>query len=239
MIPKKIPLKDEKLYRLALRHRSAAPDGVRDSYERLEFFGDSVLGLIVAEFLYENHPDWDQGMMSKARSSVVQEGPLADTALRLGLDKDIELSTSEEAAGGRLRPSVLCDVFEAVVGAIYLESGLEKARWFVLEQLDGFLLQVSAGDVSPHDYKSRLQEVAQALWRRTPLYRVAGEGGSAHERRFRVHVLFDNEVMGEGSGRSKKEAEQAAAKDALEVIERARKARELVASDLADKGGLL
>lgn len=227
MIPHGVPLKSRDLFRLAMRHRSAAENSVADSYERLEFFGDSVLGLIVAQYLYEHHPDWDQGMMSKARSSVVQEGPLAETALRIGLDKYLELSQSEETTGGRTRPSVLCDIFEAVVGAIYIESGMEKARWFVLEQLHPYLMQISAGDVSPNDHKSRLQEVAQALWRKTPNYRVARESGSSHDRRFTVQVLFDNEVMGEGTGRSKKEAEQSAARDALEVIQRAQRAREL------------
>jgi ribonuclease-3 len=231
MIPKEIPLKDESLFRLAMTHRSGADNAVRDSYERLEFYGDAVVGLIVAQYLYEHHPDWDQGMMSKARSSVVQEGPLAETALRLRLEDHLLLGPGEEATGGRHRPSVLCDIFEAVVGAIYIESGLEKARWFVLEQLHPFLKRVSEGDINPHDYKSKLQEIAQATWRKTPDYRVARESGTEHERRFTVSVLLDNEVLGEGTGRSKKDAEQSAAKDALEVIERAQRAREL-----ADEG---
>jgi ribonuclease-3 len=231
MIPKEIPLKDEGLFRLAMTHRSAADNSVRDSYERLEFYGDAVVGLIVAQYLYEHHPDWDQGMMSKARSSVVQEGPLAEAALELGLDRHLLLAPGEETTGGRNRPSVLCDIFEAVAGAIYIESGLEKARWFVLEQLQPFLKRVSEGDINPHDYKSKLQEVAQATWRKTPDYRVSRESGNEHERRFTVSVLLDNEVLGEGTGRSKKDAEQSAAKDALEVIERAQRAREM-----ADEG---
>ncbi|MFN8219528.1 MAG: ribonuclease III [Fimbriimonadales bacterium] len=226
MIPKPIPLRSERLFQLAVCHRSATENSVEDSYERLEFFGDSVLGLVVAQFLYENHPDWDQGMLSKAKSSVVQEGPLAETALRLGLDAHIILSSSEEITGGRQRPSILADVLEAIFGAIYLESGLEAARWFILEQLHPYLMRISGGDVNPNDYKSKLQEVAQAAWRKTPVYRIAGESGVAHHRLFTVQVLFDDEVMGEGRGRSKKEAEQAAAQDALEVIERARRARE-------------
>lgn len=234
MIPKVIPLRDEGLFKLAMTHRSATTDAVRDSYERLEYFGDAVVGLIVAQYLYEHHPDWDQGMMSKARSSVVQEGPLAEAAKTLELDQHLILGQGEEVTGGRSRPSVLCDIFEAVVGAIYIESGLEKARWFVLEQLNPFLNMVNAGDVSPHDFKSRLQEVAQALWRKTPQYRIAHEQGNAHERRFMIHVIFDNEIVGEGSGRSKKEAEQSAAKDALEAIERARRARELAESPAID-----
>lgn len=222
MIPKAIPLKNEAQFRLAMRHRSIAANPVTESYERLEFFGDSVLGLVIAQYLYEHHPEWDQGMLSKAKSSVVQEAPLAAVALKLGLDKHLELSTGEEMTGGRKRPSILADVFEAILGAIYLESGIEVARWFILEQLHGDLMVVSGGDVNPHDYKSKLQEAAQAIWRKAPQYRVVSEHGAAHEKRFLVQVLFDSEVMGEGSGRSKKEAEQAAAQDALQLIERHR-----------------
>lgn len=228
MIPTTIPLKSEQLFQLATCHRSAAPQSVLDSYERLEFFGDSVLGLIIAQFLYEHHRDWDQGMMSKAKASVVQEGPLAVAAERLGLDEYIQLSAGEEATGGRKRASILADVFEAIVGAIYFESGLERARWFVLEQLSPFLSEISGGDVAPHDHKSKLQEVAQAIWRKTPTYRVAREIGHAHERRFAVQVLFDQEVMGEGVGRTKKEAEQLAALDALNLIESSRQTRRLI-----------
>lgn len=234
MIPKPIPLRNEDVFRLAMRHRSAAPNSVTESYERLEFFGDSVLGLIIAQYLYEHHPVWDQGMLSKAKSSIVQEGPLAATALRLGLDQYIELSPSEMATGGQTRPSILADVFEAVIGGIYLESGLEVARWFVLEQLHEFIVQISGGNVSPNDFKSKLQEVAQAIWRKTPNYRISREVGVAHEKRFTVQVLFDDEVMGEGTGRSKKEAEQAAANDALELIERARRAREVAHDPFVD-----
>lgn len=234
MIPKPIPLRNEDVFRLAMRHRSAAPNSVSDSYERLEFFGDSVLGLIVAQYLYEHHPLWDQGMLSKAKSSIVQEGPLAATALRLGLDQYIELSPSEMATGGQTRPSILADVLEAIIGGIYLESGLEVARWFVLEQLHEFIVQISGGNVSPNDFKSKLQEVAQAIWRKTPNYRISREVGVAHEKRFTVQVLFDDEVMGEGTGRSKKEAEQAAASDALELIERAQRAREVAHDPFGD-----
>jgi ribonuclease III len=226
MIPTPIPLRNEKAFQLAMRHRSAAQDPVLDSYERLEYFGDSVLGLIIAEYLFEHHPDWDQGMLSKAKSSVVQEGPLAETALRLGLDACLELSGSEEATGGRQRASILADVFEAVIGAVYLENGLEVARWFVLEQLHPYLMRISTGDVSPHDFKSKLQEIAQATWRKTPIYRVVSEHGNSHDRKFMVQVMFDEEVMGEGRGRSKKEAEQEAAREALELIESATRARE-------------
>jgi len=226
MIPKAIPLRNEELFRLAMTHSSAVADTVRDSYERLEFFGDSVLGLVIAQYLYEHHPDWDQGKLSKAKSSIVQEAPLASQALRLGLDQHMVLSPSEEAGGGRQRASILADILEAVIGAVYLENGLEVARWFVLEQLHDAIMLISSGDVNPHDFKSKLQEAAQAIWRKTPQYLVSAESGPSHEKRFHVKVIFDGEVMGEGYGRSKKDAEQAAAKDALELIERARRARE-------------
>lgn len=223
MIPKAIPLRDEAAFHLAMRHRSLRPQDPSDSYERLEFLGDSVLGLVVAQYLFEHHPDWDEGMMSKAKSSIVQEGPLSVVARRLGLEPYMELSPAEELAGGRNRPAILADMVEAVIGAIYLESGLEVARWFVLEQLADFILRVRGGDVAPDDHKSKLQEVGQSIWRKAPYYRVARESGTAHERRFLVQVVFDDEVMGEGEGRSKKEAEQAAAQDALALIERARR----------------
>jgi len=226
MIPTSVPIRSEQAFRLAMRHRSAA-ETAGESYERLEFFGDSVLGLIIAEYLYQHYPHWDQGMLSKAKSSVVQETTLADVAVQICLDEHIELGSNELATGGRTRASILADAFEAVVGAVYLESGLEAARWFVLEQLSGHLERISAGDVSPHDHKSKLQEVAQANWRRTPVYRVVSESGASHEKEFRVQVLFDDEVMGEGTGRSKKDAEQAAAQEALDLIHRAQRAREI------------
>jgi len=202
-----------------MRHTSATTKTVAESYERLEFFGDSVLGLIIAQYLYEHHPDWDQGMLSKAKSSIVQEAPLAQVALKLGFDQTMELSASEEATGGRNRPSILADVMEAVIGAVYLESGLEVARWFVLEQMHDAIMRIRGGDVNPDDFKSKLQEQTQAIWRASPAYRVVGETGYSHDKRFTVHVLVKDQVIGEGTGRSKKEAEQSAAKDALEIIE--------------------
>jgi ribonuclease-3 len=220
MIPNTIPLRSAELFGLAMRHRSVTPKEVTNSYERLEFFGDSVLGMVVAQYLYEHHPNWDQGMMSKAKSSVVQEAPLAEIAKKLGLASCLELSPSEETTGGRSRASILADVVEAVFGAVYLESGLEVARWFILEQLDPYLQRISTGDVNPDDYKSKLQEIAQSIWKKVPNYRVSREIGSAHETKFVVEVIFDNAVIGEGTGRSKKEAEQAAAAEAIEVIRR-------------------
>jgi ribonuclease-3 len=224
--PSEIPVNNEDLLRLAFRHRSAAEDSVRDSYERLEFFGDSVLGLVIAEYLYDRFPCWDQGMLSKAKATLVQEAPLAEAAERLGFDRYIQLGTNEEDRGAN-RPSILADVFEAVVGAIYLDQGLDRARWFVLESLQDALDRVARGEIAPDDYKSRLQEVTQARWKNTPSYRVVADEGPSHDRLFKVEVLLGDEVMGTGKGRSKKEAEQAAAKSALELIERAEASRYL------------
>jgi len=215
-----IPLRSPELTDLALRHRSAADDSVAASYERLEFFGDSILGMIVAEYLYERFPNWDQGMLSKAKATVVQEAPLAEAALKLRFDRFMEVAPSERLPDNGIRPSILADAFEAVVGALYIEQGLAVTRWFVLEHLHPYLEQVNRGEIGVGDYKSRLQEVTQAKWRKTPLYRIASEVGYAHEKTFAIEVVLDGEVMGTGAGRSKKEAEQAAARDAIELIER-------------------
>jgi ribonuclease-3 len=222
MIPQNIPLKNIELFNLATHHSSAVENSIRDSYERLEYFGDAILDFVIAEYLYEHYPTWDQGVMSKARSSVVQEAPLAEAAKRLGLEEHIKLSSGERSFDGGVRASILADVFEAIVGAIYLESGLSKTRWFLLEQLHTPLMQIASGDVNPFDYKSKLQEITQSMWRKSPRYEVFQEEGTAHNKTFYINAILDDEILGEGSGRSKKEAEQSAAKDAIETIERSK-----------------
>jgi ribonuclease-3 len=132
----------------------------------------------------------------------------------------MEVAPSERGADGSIRPSILADAFEAVVGAIYIDHGLAITRWFVLEQLQPYLEAITRGEVGVGDYKSRLQEIAQSKWRQTPSYRISSEAGAAHEKTFAVEVVLDGEVMGLGYGRSKKEAEQAAAKEAIDLIER-------------------
>lgn len=220
------------MLQLALKHRSVASESVADSYERLEFFGDSVLGMIIAEYLYSHFPNWDQGVLSKAKATVVQEAPLAEAAQRLGLEQFMEVAPSERLPDGSVRASLLADAFEAIVGALFLEQGLPITRWFVLEHLHPYLQGVSRGEVATGDYKSRLQEVAQARWRKTPIYRISAEKGYAHEKTFAIEVVLDGEVMGSGTGKSKKEAEQSAAKDALELIDRAEAFRQTRQKDL-------
>jgi ribonuclease-3 len=178
------------------------------------------LGLIVAEYVYEHFPHWDQGLLSKAKATVVQEAPLAETALRLGLEPLMEVAASERSADGSVRPSILADAFEAIVGALFIEHGFAMTKWFVLEHLQPYLEAITRGEVGVGDYKSRLQEVAQARWRQTPIYRISSEAGAAHERVFAIEVVLGGEVMGLGFGKSKKEAEQAAAHEAIDLIDR-------------------
>jgi len=214
-----VPIKNEALLQQALRHRSAT-NSVCDSYERLEFFGDSVLGMIIAQYLFEQHPHWDQGTLSKAKATVVQEAPLAQAAKKMNLERYIQVSPAE-GQKGKERPSILADVFEALVGALYIDQGLAVTRWFVLEHLHDVLEQVARGDIATTDYKSRLQEITQARWKSSPVYQLVREDGDAHEKCFEVVVLLGNEVMGSGKGRNKKEAEQSAAREAIELITRA------------------
>lgn len=219
-IPADIPLKSIELFELALTHCSSTLDPLKESYERLEFFGDSILGFIIAEYFYMQHPEWNQGIMTKAKARIVREAPLAEIARKLNLDAFLKLGKGEEIMGGRQRQPILADILESVIGAIYLESGLEKTREFVLKQFQDYLLKVSQGEVSLDDYKSKFQECAQAIWKKTPVYKVVREFGELYNKTFYVQVLFGEEVMGQGVGGSKKEAEQAAAKIALELVER-------------------
>lgn len=215
----KIPLKDCELLDLALTHRSATDDPVAGSNERLEFFGDAVIGMVVSEYLYQEFADWDQGRLSKAKAAAVQEAALAEAGLALGLDKLVRIGPGEELTGGRQRISILCDVFEAVVGAVYLSEGLGTAREFVMDSLRDALRRIASGEITLTDSKSRLQEFVQARWKTTPQYRVTEESGSPHDRDFTVEVSVNGQAMGSGSGRSKKEAEQVAASYALEALQ--------------------
>lgn len=214
-----LPEVDPELLERALTHRSFANDPASGSNERLEFLGDSVLGLVVAELLFERFPDWDQGRLSKARAFVVMEGTLADAALCLGLNQKLRLGPGEDSSGGRSRPSILSDVFEAVIAAIYLSSGMSAVRALVSDALAEALERVADDDFGEADFKSRLQEAVQAESRTTPAYRVTAESGPPHNRRFVVEVCVGGKPIGEGAGRSKKEAEQAAARQALENLE--------------------
>jgi ribonuclease-3 len=206
------------LLRLALTHRSVSSDdpGRKDN-ERLEFLGDAVLQLVVTDLLYASYPQLAEGQMAKVRAAVVSRGSLAEVARLLQIGTDIELAPSEEATGGRDKDSILADALEAVIGAVYLDGGLEQARSMILELWGGRVVE-RAKQPGVKDYKTRLQELTARDGQR-PVYAVDGAGPD-HARRFRAVVTVNGTEYGSGEGRSKKEAEQAAARQALEALSR-------------------
>jgi len=215
-----IQFRDPTLLKLALTHRSylhVSGQGPRDSNERLEFLGDSVLGLVTSEFLYRSHPSEHEGQLTKTKSLLVSKAILSRRALAMGLGRFVLMSHSEVESGGRQRLSILADAFESVVGAIYLDQGFESSRAFI----ERWLLRESrtiAADKRHTNYKSHLQEYVQSTFRTHPVYRIRSEMGPDHSKQFSVEVVVGRRVLGEGKGRNKKEAEQAAARDALDRV---------------------
>lgn len=209
-----LPVRDAVLRAQALTHKSLVPDTPLRSNERLEFLGDAVLGLIVGEYLFTAYPTRGEGDLAKARALVVCKTALAAAANRLGLPPLLRLSRAEEALGGRERDSLAADAFEAVVAAIYTESGYGAARDFVLANLAPEIAGV-AESRDWRDAKSVLQERRQATGLSAPVYKVTDEEGLPHNRTFTIDVLLDGVVAGTGSGKTKKDAQQAAAQAAL------------------------
>jgi ribonuclease-3 len=201
----------------ALTHRSAATASHFDSNERLEFLGDSVLGLVVSENLFRLYPQHSEGDLAKSKAYIVSETALADAAMRIGLEEFVVMSVSEAATGGRRRRSILADAFEAIIAAVYLDRGIVAARRVVLKALLE-TLHAAATDQHRHDFKSSLQERTQAVARKAPLYRIANEVGQEHDKTFLAEAFLDEVRIGAGTGKSKKEAEQAAALDALNNV---------------------
>ena len=198
----------------ALTHRSAATETGLSSNERLEFLGDAVVGLVIAEYLHENYPGYSEGSLAKSKSYIVSETTLADAAQTLGLDEFVRVSPGEASTGGRRRRSTLADAFEALIAAIYLDSGIRTARRIIRTTLMD-AIKASATDEHRRDFKSALQERTQARERLTPIYNIIQEEGRDHEKTFLAQAVIGDSIIGEGSGKSKKEAEQAAALDAL------------------------
>lgn len=192
----------------AVTHRSwCAEHDAPESNERLEFLGDSVLGLVVTDYVFAEFPELPEGNLSEVRAGVVNARVLAEVARELQLGRFLLLGKGEDAAGGREKQSILADALEAVIAAVYLETGLEGARALVLRTLADRIAEVATG---PGDFKMRLQELAASRSLGRPRYTVRGEGPD-HEKRFFAAVALDGDVIGEGEGRSKKQAEQAAA----------------------------
>jgi ribonuclease-3 len=213
--------RDRALLDTALTHTSwlneAALAGRADN-ERLEFLGDAVLALVTSDLLMAQLPDAPEGELSRARAALVSEGGLARAAALLDLGRFVLLGRGEEKTGGRARPSILANALEALVGAVYLDAGLEAARAIV-----GRLFEPELRDLPRHarlDFKSRLQERAQARWQVAPVYEVVAASGPDHDKRFEVALTVGGRELGRATGRSKKEAEQSAAAAALEAIDR-------------------
>jgi ribonuclease-3 len=204
---------DEPLLARALTHRSFAyENGALPNNERLEFLGDSVLGLIVTDTLYRGHPDLPEGQLAKLRAAVVNMRALADVARTIGLGDYIFLGRGEEATGGRDKASILADTMEALIGTLYVSLGLQAAADLIHLLFDPIMAS-SATLGAGLDWKTSLQEIAAATAVGSPEYRVE-ESGPDHEKTFIALALVGDEVLGRGSGRSKKEAEQRAAAQA-------------------------
>jgi len=180
--------------------------------ERLEFLGDSVLGFLAAEYLYDAYQDRPEGELTRMRAALVCESSLARAARAIGLQNALKLGKGEEMGGGRNRAALLADAMEALLAAVFLDGGMRKARLFARK------LILKSGDPRQHDYKTRLQEVLQREPVRAYAYRLADASGPDHAKVFTVEVTIEDKPAGRGSGPSKKEAEQAAAKAALEAI---------------------
>lgn len=208
--------RDKSLLDAALTHSSYANENQPEktgSNERLEFLGDSVLGLTVADHLYRNFPDMPEGRMTRLRAELVCEQSLVRAAREIGLGEHIKLGRGESQSGGRNRPSITADAVEALLAAIYLDGGMEPAvayvGRFILDGMDSSELS---------DYKTSLQELVQQNKGQSPAYEIIGEEGPDHMKVFRARVSLGGDSLGEGEGRTKKEAEQAAAKAALDVL---------------------
>jgi len=210
--------KDEGLLYTALTHTSYANENkaIRriEHNQRLEFLGDAVLELVISDHLYRAYPGYPEGVLTKTRAAVVCEPSLSRAANRLNLGSCLMMGKGEERSGGRERPSILADAFEALVGAIYLEQGLDKARGFILDQLSGIIAAFAQGGHAG-DYKSELQELVQQEGDNLLSYQILQEEGPDHDKTFTAGVKYRGQLWGIGKGRTKKEAEQAAAQVAL------------------------
>lgn len=234
-----LSIKDYELFNRALSHKSFTNEqnmSHNEQYEKLEFFGDGVLGLIINEYLFKSFPDYEEGDLSKIKSAVVSEVSLAEVARKIELSSLILIGRGESHGGGTERPSLLADVLEAVIGSIYLDQGLPTARKFVLRYLESSVLALSAQE-STGDYKSYFQEVIQKECGVRPSYSVMKSSGPDHSRLFKIAVSIAGKRWGIGTGKSKKEAEQVAAEDACKAWDEAKKNPKPVSVASSRRGG--
>jgi ribonuclease-3 len=210
---------DPELLHRALTHRSYCSEhGVEESNERFEFLGDAVLGFVVTTFAFEQFPRLPEGELAKLRAAVVSAETLAEVAEELDIGPCLRLGKGEDASGGRAKPSILADAMEALIAAVYLDGGLEPASRLVLDTLEKRIREQATGP-GGGDYKTRLQELAARRCDQLPKYSVRHEGPD-HSKRFFATVSLRGEVYGTGEGRSKKSAEQAAARVAWDALQR-------------------
>lgn len=212
--------RDPALLVTALTHRSALNEKISssvDSNERFEFLGDAVLELAATKHLFDNFPQEQEGVLTAYRSALVKTTTLAEVATQLGLGQQLYLSKGEEATGGRENVSLLADTFEAVVGALYLDQGFEAAETFLSTNLFPKFDTIQK-DKSYRDPKSELQELVQSQGFSTPLYTVIQEHGPDHDKQFTIQVSAGGKILGQGTGKSKQAAQQAAAAVALEKV---------------------
>jgi ribonuclease-3 len=210
---------DQQLYQQAFIHRSYLNESKKhlESNERLEFLGDSILSFVVSDHLYKTYPQFDEGILTNLRSLVVNTKNLARAAKRLEFGKYLLLSRGEEDSKGRENESILANTFEAVIGALFMDQGIDAVREFLYKTIIPDIEEYVQKKVFK-DPKSLLQEYVQSKKQHSPLYKVLKEEGPAHAKRFTIGVFVGNELMGEGSGKSKQEAEEKAAEQALEKI---------------------
>lgn len=210
--------KNEKLITTALTHRSCLNEpGITESYERLEFLGDAVLEMIISAYLFNKYEDKMEGYLTAARSAAVRTESLSKISKRHGIDTYINMSKGEESTGGRNNPSILEDVVESIIGALYCDGGIEAANSFFTK----FILPNAEEIITENklkDAKSTLQEKVQSKGYISPVYKTINETGPDHEKTFEVAVIVNNKKLTSGSGKSKQEAEQNAAQKAIKLI---------------------
>lgn len=209
--------KDISLLKKALTHTSYANEHSVESYERLEFLGDAVLQMLTSKYIYKNYPEFSEGKMSKMRANIVCETTLYHIAQKLDLGSFAFLGKGEELTGGRNRPSILADMVEATLAAVYLDGGIEKAREVIFDAYGHIIENAALGKLNS-DYKTALQEKLQEKGSCKIEYVLSGETGPDHDKLFTMVVESDGVVLGKGSGKTKQEAQQMAAKNALDKV---------------------
>lgn len=215
-----IKINDKALFTRALTHPSYTKEKEIDycgCYERLEFLGDAVLKLSMSDILYKMFPDYAEGDLSKIRSIVVSDNTLSNISIKIGLSKLIIAGTHEEKQGIRNLESVSACAFEAVLGAYYLDGSFEKLLKFIEELFTPYIKEVNE-NFEKYNAKALLQEYTQGLTKETPVYNLVGQTGPDHKKVFKIEVLYKNEVIAEGEGKSKKDAEQKAAYKACQIL---------------------